>query len=334
MLALRDVLTGQVAEIRPARRGQLRMCVCGPAAGPGGGLAGLRPFLLADLIRRNAERHRLAVITCAPPASGAQRADRAALNLLPPDYTPEPAESAELAAGLAGKLAGGGQARPDGDGNVRFAGPEEDGWLLWQAAPAGQGPAFPSPWGPGVPGAAAECAALAVRFLGEFIDIHAGDAGQPGHLRRERAAASAMAGHEVVRHWAGAGPVAADGPGGLAGLTGAGGDPLAARLALLERPYAEPGLPGADALDAAGAALQAWREQVARWAGEPSRPIAADCWAAVTGALDADLDTPAALAALRALAADPQVPGGSKFETFAAADRVLGLDLVSLVGRL
>jgi cysteinyl-tRNA synthetase len=36
---------------------------------------------------------------------------------------------------------------------------------------------------------------------------------------------------------------------------------------------------------------------------------------------------------LRKLARDPEIPAGSKFETFAAADRVLGLDLVSLVGR-
>jgi cysteinyl-tRNA synthetase len=39
------------------------------------------------------------------------------------------------------------------------------------------------------------------------------------------------------------------------------------------------------------------------------------------------------LRALRELAKDPDIPSGSKFETFAAADRVLGLDLVSLVGR-
>ncbi len=36
---------------------------------------------------------------------------------------------------------------------------------------------------------------------------------------------------------------------------------------------------------------------------------------------------------LRELAKDSAIPAGSKFETFAAADRVLGLDLVSLVGR-
>jgi hypothetical protein len=50
-------------------------------------------------------------------------------------------------------------------------------------------------------------------------------------------------------------------------------------------------------------------------------------------ALDDDLDTPAALRTLAALAADPVIPDGSKFETFAHLDRILGLDLAREVGR-
>jgi cysteinyl-tRNA synthetase len=61
--------------------------------------------------------------------------------------------------------------------------------------------------------------------------------------------------------------------------------------------------------------------------------MCADYWSGITGALDDGLDTPSALRTLRELARDPEIPAGSKFETFAAADRVLGLDLVSLVGR-
>ncbi len=51
------------------------------------------------------------------------------------------------------------------------------------------------------------------------------------------------------------------------------------------------------------------------------------------GALDDDLDTPAALRTLSALAADPVIPDGSKFEAFAHLDRFLGLDLAREVGR-
>ena len=53
----------------------------------------------------------------------------------------------------------------------------------------------------------------------------------------------------------------------------------------------------------------------------------------IAAAFDDDLDTPAALGALRALAQDPQIPPGAKFETFAYTDQLLGLDLARDVGR-
>ena len=43
--------------------------------------------------------------------------------------------------------------------------------------------------------------------------------------------------------------------------------------------------------------------------------------------------TPRALAELEALTADGEVADGAKFETFAAADRLLGLDLARDIGR-
>jgi hypothetical protein len=54
---------------------------------------------------------------------------------------------------------------------------------------------------------------------------------------------------------------------------------------------------------------------------------------AILTALDTDLDTPAALRGLAALAADPEIPPGSKFEAFAYLDSFLGLDLARDVGR-
>ncbi len=54
---------------------------------------------------------------------------------------------------------------------------------------------------------------------------------------------------------------------------------------------------------------------------------------AIADAIADDLDTPAALRVLAELADDPAVPDGVKFETFAAADRLLGLDLARDVGR-
>jgi hypothetical protein len=54
---------------------------------------------------------------------------------------------------------------------------------------------------------------------------------------------------------------------------------------------------------------------------------------AITAAFEDDLMAPAALAELQALDADPDVAPGAKFETFAAADRLLGLDLARDIGR-
>jgi L-cysteine:1D-myo-inositol 2-amino-2-deoxy-alpha-D-glucopyranoside ligase len=46
-------------------------------------------------------------------------------------------------------------------------------FVLWQAAAPGE-PAWPSPWGPGRPGWHIECSAMASRYLGHTIDIHGG----------------------------------------------------------------------------------------------------------------------------------------------------------------
>jgi hypothetical protein len=123
------------------------------------------------------------------------------------------------------------------------------------------------------------------------------------------------------------------GPGPLAGLDGRGLDPLALRLVLLGRRYRDPLTVTWPALAAAGEELASWRGLVADWANLPSRPLSAVHRGRIAAAFDDDLDTPAALAVLRDLAADAGVPPGARFETFADADRLFGLDLVRDVGR-
>jgi cysteinyl-tRNA synthetase len=284
----------------------------------------------------------------------ALRADGAALNFRPPDVAPRlDASGAEIIA-LIGKLIETKDARASG-GTVTFdasTGPGpglREGWPLWVPAaagtvsgpgpagpgPAGPLPAWPSPWGPGRPGPDVACSALSLAHLGEVIDIHTGgrDLASPHH-EHVRAQSGAATGHEVTRHWAHSAPVAfGDDAGRLSSLAGRGLDPLALRLALLGHRYrAELELTW-DGLASAGAELARWRGQVADWARSPSRPISAGYNREVTAAFDDDLDTPAALRALRRLADDPAVPPGSKFETFADADRLLGLDLAQDVGR-
>jgi len=110
-------------------------------------------------------------------------------------------------------------------------------------------------------------------------------------------------------------------------------DPLALRLALLQRPYRADADVSRGKLQAADAELRELREQVRHWATSPSKPMCAQHVGDYLDALDDDLDTPAALATLSALAADPEIPDGSKFEAFAYFDRFLGLDLARDVGR-
>ncbi len=118
---------------------------------------------------------------------------------------------------------------------------------------------------------------------------------------------------------------------------GVGEEPLSVRLKLMQYGYGEAvgdggDLDGAD-LDGAAKTLARWRELVARWARSPSGPMSRRYADAITAAFAADLDTAAALREMDALAADPGEPDGVKFETFAAADMLFGLDLAREVGR-
>ena len=123
-------------------------------------------------------------------------------------------------------------------------------------------------------------------------------------------------------------------PGAAAGglLTGHQYDPLAARLALMSVPNERPAVLTGGGLSHADETLADWRQQVARWAESPSRPMPTPI-AEAAGAAFSDLDTVSALAMLRGLAADASVPAGAKFETFAYGDRILGLDLARDIGR-
>jgi hypothetical protein len=149
------------------------------------------------------------------------------------------------------------------------------------------------------------------------LDVVVAGAGQPGGSPAHRMQPGAVR----------PGTVRPGAP-GSAGLT-----PLALRLAFLEHHYREPVHLSRDALEAADKDLRHWRELVAGWARSPSKPMCAQYTGDVLGAFDDDLDTPAALRTLRALAADGQIPPGAKFESFAYFDRLLGLDLASEVGR-
>jgi hypothetical protein len=125
----------------------------------------------------------------------------------------------------------------------------------------------------------------------------------------------------------------ADGAALLRALTARNIDPLALRLELLRQHYRQPARIGWAGLEASDQRLRAWRAQVAQWARSPGKPMCAAYTGAVTEAFSDDLNSPAALGALEALAGDAGIPAGSKFEAFAHLDRLFGLDLAREVGR-
>ncbi|MFF5408131.1 hypothetical protein ACFY8K_34875 [Streptomyces misionensis] len=179
--------------------------------------------------------------------------------------------------------------------------------------------------------------ALAVRPFEEARGLASG-AGGPG--------AVLVVGEEEGAAWPGDGPVVRVAPAVWAGrLPGAGeaasgpaplpallADPTALRLALLRVPRGETARLDEAALGAAAERLAEWRRAVAGWARSPSRPVPEAVRARLARAWEDDLDMLEVLDVLGDVEADPEVPDGARFETFAYADRLLALDLARDLG--
>ncbi len=74
-------------------------------------------------------------------------------------------------------------------------------FALWKSAKTGE-PSWPSPWGPGRPGWHIECSAMSIKHLGETFDIHGGgmDLIFPHH-ENEIAQSCGATGKEFARYW-------------------------------------------------------------------------------------------------------------------------------------
>ena len=173
-------------------------------------------------------------------------------------------------------------------------------FVLWQPS-APDEPSWESLWGPGRPGWHIECSALALRELGTTIDLHGGgsDLIYPHH-ECEAAQSEAATGEPFVRHWLHQAMVRMDGQkmskslGNLVFVSELRKvwDPRAIRLGVIGHHYREP-------WDWTGDIMPEAADRLARW--ETAATTAGDGDAAldeVRGALDDDLDTPAAVAAV------------------------------------
>lgn len=204
-------------------------------------------------------------------------------------------------------------------------------FVVWQRSAPGE-PSWPSPWGPGRPGWHLECSAMSLRYLGTTLDLHGGGADllYPHH-ESERAQSESANGSLFVRRWLHTGMVRHEGEKMSKSLGNLvfprellrDHEAAAIRLALLAHHYRASWEFDPDELKQAAERLEGWRR-----ADPPAlpHPLAAGSGAvelpeAVDQALADDLNTPAALEAVDALAAAGDGAG------VAAAAAVLGVAL-------
>jgi len=110
-----------------------------------------------------------------------------------------------------------------------------------------------------------------------------------------------------------------------------GTDPTVVRLALLSPSRTAPVRLDTDALDEARDTLVRWRRAVAGWARQPSRAIPEDVRGELRAAWENDLDVPGVLRVLRRVETS-ELAEGARFETYAYADRLLGVELTRDLG--
>ncbi|MFZ9231158.1 MAG: cysteine--tRNA ligase [Ilumatobacteraceae bacterium] len=167
-------------------------------------------------------------------------------------------------------------------------------FVLWHPSAADE-PSWEAMWGAGRPGWHIECSALALRELGETIDLHGGgsDLIFPHH-ECERAQSEAATGTPFVKHWMHVAMVFMDGAkmskslGNLVFVDALrrDWDPRSIRLAIIEHSYRHEWEWTNDLMPRATARLRAWSE------GSKSDDAVLD---QVRERLDDDLDTPGAV---------------------------------------
>ena len=174
-------------------------------------------------------------------------------------------------------------------------------FVLWQPSLPDE-PAWESLWGAGRPGWHIECSALCLRELGTTIDLHGGgsDLIFPHH-ECEAAQSEAATGEPLVRHWMHQAMVRMDGEkmskslGNLVFVSDLAQewDPRAIRLACVAHHYRE-------SWEYHDGLMAGATERLSSWvaAGDGSGALRE-----VRAALDEDLDTPGAVAAIDAAAA-------------------------------
>ncbi|MDE2491225.1 MAG: cysteine--tRNA ligase, partial [Elusimicrobia bacterium] len=222
------------------------------------------------------------------------------------------------------------EANPEKKHNTDFA--------LWKFSPKDKKRQmeWDSPWGRGFPGWHAECSAMAMRFLGDTLDVHCGGVDHiPVHHTNEIAQSEGATGRPFARVWLHGefllmnSAKMAKSAGGfvtLADLGPKGFSPLDYRYHCFTAHYRKQLDFTWESLESSKTSRRRLREAARALAGAAPKPGCAEYSARFREALSDDLNVPAALSVVwDALKSD--LPAGAKKSFLEEAETVLALDL-------
>jgi len=224
-------------------------------------------------------------------------------------------------------------------------------FALWKFSPTDKHRLmeWPSPWGVGFPGWHIECSTMAIKYLGERLDIHCGGIDHVNiHHTNEIAQAESTLGHEWCNWWMHGEFLTIaksddSGGGKMSKSTGEfltldilvkkGYDPLAYRYFLLNAHYRQQLAFSFEGLDAAANAYKNLTRHVldlkAAAAGKTGNVIAG-YYDKFTQAVMDDLNMPRALAAMWGAAKDSAATPADVLATLYKMDEVLGLNIAKM----
>ena len=195
-----------------------------------------------------------------------------------------------------------------------------------------------SPWGDGFPGWHIECSAMAMKYLGETIDIHTGGIDHiPVHHENEIAQSECATGHDFVKYWVHHNFLDINEEKmsksksnfyTLEDIEGHNIDPVAMRLLCMQTSYRKSLNFTWDSLTVADTQLKKLQKFAARQ--QTVGTIHSSYLEKFTHALCDDINTAVAMATVWELLGDATVPDADTWATLLKFDEVLGLDLVAV----
>ena len=197
-----------------------------------------------------------------------------------------------------------------------------------------------SPWGVGYPGWHIECSCIAMKYLGEYVDIHCGgiDNVFPHHTN-EIAQSEAYLGHDWCRHWFHvlhlytAGGKMSKSSGGfltLKKLQEDGYSPMEYRFFCMQSHYRNALVFSHDSFENAANAYRKLKQRIQAIPDEGAVDEAkfAEYKKAFCDAMDADLNTSLAVTCVYDVVKAKDINGATKRALLADFDKVLSLDLL------